>query len=276
MMRLMDAQIGNFVRVLITEMIGEQKKMKSLLTKILAVAALAALATTAHAQVQTFATSAGPVNITPIFHATARIEAGGKVIYIDPCKPTDFAGMPKADLILITHEHGDHVDKDGSSIKTLSKDGTVVIATATVAKFITQASVMANGETKKWGKFTIHAVPAYNLARGPAPGKFYHPKGIGNGYVITYGGKRFYFSGDTEVTPAMKALKHIDVAFICMNLPYTMTPEEAAAGVKAFKPKVVIPYHYRANPPTDLAAFQKALEGTKIDVRLLDWYPKAG
>ncbi len=248
--------------------------MKSLVTKFLAVAAFVALAATAHAQVQTFDTKAGPVKITPIFHATARIEAGGKVIYIDPCKPTNFAGMPQADLILFTHEHGDHVDMDGTSTKALTKDGTVVIATATIAKFVPQAMVMNNGETKKWDKFTIQAVPAYNLVRGPAAGKFFHPMGQGNGYVITYGGKRFYFSGDTEVTPEMKALKNIDVAFLCMNLPYTMTPEEAAAGVKAFKPKVVIPYHYRANPPTDLAAFQKALEGSGIDVRLLEWYPK--
>jgi L-ascorbate metabolism protein UlaG (beta-lactamase superfamily) len=253
-----------------------EKKMKSLLARFLAVAVFVALGTTAHAQVQTFTTSAGPVAITPIYHATARINAGGKVIYIDPCKPTDFSGMPKADLILFTHEHADHVDKDGASITALSKDGTVVIATATIAKFITQATVMANGDTKKWGDFTIEAVPAYNLVRGPAAGKFFHPQGVGNGYVITYGGKRFYFSGDTEVTPEMKALKNIDVAFLCMTLPYTMTPEEAAEGVKAFMPKIVIPYHYRATPPTDLAAFQKALAGTKIDVRLLEWYPKAG
>lgn len=106
-------------------------------------------------------------------------------------------------------------------------------------------------------------------------GKFYHPKGVGNGYVIAYGGKRFYFSGDTEATPEMKALKNIDVALVCMNLPYTMTPEEAADAVKAFHPKVVIPYHYRANPPTDLNAFKTALEGTGIEVRILDWYPKS-
>jgi L-ascorbate metabolism protein UlaG (beta-lactamase superfamily) len=248
--------------------------MKLLLT----LAACAAFAVSAHAQTaspaQTFSTSAGPLKITPIYHATARIEAGGKVIYIDPCKPTNFAGMPQADLILITHEHGDHVDMDGSSIKTLSKDGTVVIATATVGKFIPQASVMANGENKKWDKFTIEAVPAYNLMRGPAAGKFFHPQGQGNGYVISYGGKRIYFSGDTESIPEMRALKNIDAAFICMNLPYTMTPEEAAEAVKAFKPKVVIPYHYRANPPTDVSAFQKALQGTGIEVRLLEWYPK--
>ena len=111
----------------------------------------------------------------------------------------------------------------------------------------------------------------YNNTRGPAPGKLYHDKGRGNGYVLTYGGKRFYFSGDTEGTPEMSALKNIDVAFVCMNLPYTMPPDEAAVAVKSFHPKVVIPYHYRGS---DLAVFEKGLEGTGIEVRLLDWYPK--
>ena len=117
----------------------------------------------------------------------------------------------------------------------------------------------------------IEAIPAYNIKRGPAPGKLFHDKRRGNGYVLTYGGKRFYFSGDTEGVPEMRALKNIDVAFVCMNLPYTMPPEEAADAVKAFHPKIVIPYHYRGS---DLTVFQKALEGTGIEVRLLEWYPK--
>ena len=111
----------------------------------------------------------------------------------------------------------------------------------------------------------------YNLVRGPEAGKLYHDKGRGNGYVLTYGGKRVLFSGDTENIPEMRALKNIDVAFVCMNLPYTMTPEEAADGVLAFHPKVVIPYHYRQS---DVSAFQKKLEGSGIEVRLLEWYPK--
>ena len=176
--------------------------------------------------VQTFDTSAGPVKITPVYHASVLLEGGGKVIYIDPAKPADFTGLPPADLILITHEHGDHVDMDQASIKKVSKTDTQIWTPATVAKFVTNAGVMGNGETKKLGNWTIEAVPAYNLVRGPQAGSFFHPKGNGNGYVLTYGGKRFYFSGDTEATPEMKALKNIDVAFICMNLPYTMTPEK--------------------------------------------------
>jgi L-ascorbate metabolism protein UlaG (beta-lactamase superfamily) len=109
----------------------------------------------------------------------------------------------------------------------------------------------------------------YNLKRGPSEGKFYHDKGRGNGYVITYGGLRIYVAGDTEGTPEMRGLKNIDVAFIPMNLPYTMTPEEAAEAVKAFKPKVVYPYHYRES---DTRAFASALAGSGIDVRLLNWY----
>ena len=111
----------------------------------------------------------------------------------------------------------------------------------------------------------------YNLTRGPAPGKLYHDKGRGNGYVITYGGLRMYVAGDTENIPEMRALKNIDVAFVPMNLPYTMTPEEAAAAVKAFKPKIVYPYHYQG---TDLKAFETALNGSGIEVRLRDWYAR--
>ncbi len=218
---------------------------------------------------QTFATSAGPVLITPLNHASTRIEAGGKVIYLDPVKPVDFSKAPKADLILITDIHGDHMDP--GSVAAVSKTGTEIISSAAVAKTVTAAKALTNGESTSWNGWTIEAIPAYNLTRGPEPGKLFHDKGRGNGYVLTYGGKRFYFSGDTEGVPEMRALKNIDVAFVCMNLPYTMPPEEAADAVKAFHPKIVIPYHYRGS---DLGVFQKRLEGTGIEVRLLEWYPK--
>jgi L-ascorbate metabolism protein UlaG (beta-lactamase superfamily) len=247
--------------------------MKLLLT----LAACAAFTVSAQAQMarpaQTFDTSAGPVKITPIYHAAMMIQAGGKVILVDPAKPANITGLPQADLILITDIHGDHMDQN--LVTTASKTGTEIWAPPAVVKTITTAQPISNGETKKWDKWTIEAIPMYNMERGPAPGKFFHDKGRGNGYVLTYGGKRFYISGDTENIPEMRALKNIDVAFICMNLPYTMTPEEAAEAVKAFKPKIAIPYHYSANPPTDLSAFQKALQGTGIEVRLLEWYPKA-
>jgi len=228
---------------------------------------LAALARGAETQV--FPTSAGPVKITPLYHASTLIEAGGKTIYLDPAKPAKLAGLPKADLILITDIHQDHMDPD--SIKEISKAGTEILAAPAVVGTVTSAKPITNGETKSWQGWTIEAIAAYNLKRGPAPGKLFHDKGRGNGYVLTYGGKRFYFSGDTEGIPEMRALKNIDVAFVCMNLPYTMPPEEAADAAKAFHPKIVIPYHYHGS---DLAVFQKGLEGTGIEVRLLDWYPK--
>jgi L-ascorbate metabolism protein UlaG (beta-lactamase superfamily) len=160
---------------------------------------------------------------------------------------------------------------DPDWIKEVSKADTEILAPAAVVQTVTSAKPIANEETKSWQGWTIEAIPAYNLKRGPEPGKLFHDKGRGNGYVLSYGGKRFYFSGDTEGIPEMRALKNIDVAFVCMNLPYTMPPEEAADAVKAFHPKIVIPYHYRGS---DLAVFKKALDGTGIEVRLLDWYPK--
>jgi len=219
--------------------------------------------------VQTFETSAGPVKITPIYHASLMIEADGHVIYLDPAKPANFDGLPHADLILITDIHGDHMDPN--SIAAVSKPGTQIFAPPAVVATVTTASPISNGESKKWNGWTVDAIPMYNIKHGPAPGQLYHPKGRGNGYVLTYGGKRFYFSGDTEGIPEMRALKNIDVAFICMNLPYTMTPDEAADAVKAFHPKIAIPYHYRGS---DISVFKKDLEGTGIEVRLLDWYPK--
>jgi L-ascorbate metabolism protein UlaG (beta-lactamase superfamily) len=243
-----------------------------IIPSFLIAAACVAFAVPCHAQsnrqVQTFSTSAGPVKITPIYHASVLLQAGGSNIYVDPVQPGNFDGLPSADLILITHAHADHLDP--GTIEKLSQPGTEIFVPAAVAQTLKTAHVIANGQSTTWRKWKIEAVPMYNIKRGPAPGKLYHPKGWGNGYVLTYGGKRFYFSGDTEDIPEMRALKNIDVAFICMNLPYTMTPQEAAEAVKAFDPKVAIPYHYRGS---DIEAFKKALAGTGIDVRLLNWYP---
>src|SRR5579872_437670 len=182
-----------------------------------------------------FPTDAGTVQITPIQHASFMIEAGGKVIYVDPAQGS-YDGRPKADLILITDIHGDHMAP--KIVDSLRKPGTSVIAPEAVAKSVTGAKIIRNGETMQEGDWKLEAVPMYNMKRGPSEGKFYHDKGRGNGYVLTYGGKRIYISGDTEGIAEMRALKNIDVAFICMNLPYTMTPEEAADGVRAFHPKV--------------------------------------
>ena len=217
---------------------------------------------------QIFPTSAGQVKITPLNHASTIIQAGGKTIYLDPAKPAKFFGMPKADLILITDIHGDHMDPD--SIKDIIKPDTEILAPPAVVQTVTTAKPIANGESKSWQNWTIEAIPAYNLKRGPEPGKLFHDKGRGNGYVLTFGDKRFYFSGDTEGVPEMLALKNIDVAFVCMNLPYTMPPEEAADAVIAFHPKIVIPYHYRGS---DISVFRKKVEAAGIQMRVMNYYP---
>ena len=233
---------------------------------------LLTLASAGHSQTgrlafEEFSTSAGPVRFAPIQHASLILEAAGKVVYIDPAQG-NYEGLPQADLILITDIHGDHMAP--AVLAKLRKPGTVVFAPEAVAKTVTDATIVRNGESRAWQKWTIEAVPMYNLKRGPQPGQLYHDKGRGNGYVLTFGGRRFYFSGDTEGIPEMRALRDIDVAFVCMNLPYTMPPEEAAEAVRAFHPKVVYPYHYRGS---DLGVFEKALAGSGIEVRLRNWYP---
>jgi L-ascorbate metabolism protein UlaG (beta-lactamase superfamily) len=237
------------------------------LLPFLLIAALPALAEPR--PVQEISTKKGVVKITPINHASLMIEGGGKVIHIDPYSQGNYDGLPQADIVLITDIHGDHMDP--KALAKVQKDGTAIFAPPAVVKTITAATPIANGETKMVGAWKIEAIPMYNLKRGPSEGKLFHDKGRGNGYVLTYGGKRIYISGDTEGSPEMKALKHIDVAFVCMNLPYTMPPDEAAEAVKAFKPKVVYPYHYKGS---DLKVFETALAGSGVNVKLLDWYYK--
>ena len=140
-------------------------------------------------------------------------------------------------------------------------------------KVAAPTEVMANGQTKTVAGVSIETVPMYNLTRGPAAGQLFHTKGRGNGYILTLGGKRVYIAGDTECVPEIKALKNIDVAFLPMNLPYTMPPSEAADCVKAFKPKIVYQYHFQGQKPEEFTA---ALKGSGIDVRMLNWYPAAG
>jgi L-ascorbate metabolism protein UlaG (beta-lactamase superfamily) len=217
---------------------------------------------------ENFTTKAGPVRLTPIMHAAVLLEAGGRAIYIDPAQG-NFEGLPKADLIIITDIHPDHLVLQ--TIDSLKKASTQIFAPESVAKTVTAAQVMRYGETRRWESWIIEAVAAYNIKHGPSAGQVFHDKGRGNGYVFTYGGKRFYISGDTEGTTEMASLKNIDVALMCMNMPYTMSPEEAAEAVKSFRPKVVMPYHYRGS---DLSVFQKGLVGTGIEARLLEWYPE--
>ncbi len=213
-------------------------------------------------------TSSGDLVITPVRHGSLMLQFAGKVIHIDPWSQGDYSALPRADYVFITDIHGDHMDR--AILDKLKKESTVIVAPAAVAKTITEATVIGNSEKKKLGDIEIEAVPMYNLQRGPQPGALFHTKGRGNGYILTLGGKRLYVSGDTEAIPEMRALKSIDIAFVCMNLPFTMTPEEAAGAVRDFRPKVVYPYHYRGS---DTKAFAAALANEKgIEVRLREWY----
>lgn len=218
--------------------------------------------------VDTIPTAQGGLRITPIRHASLMLEFDGRTIHVDPVGQANYAGLPKADLILITHIHGDHFDP--KLIAELKKANTKVVAPPVVQEKMPDVEVIKNGETRVVEGIRIEGIAAYNLERGPKPGAKYHEKGLGNGYVLTLGGKRLYLAGDTECTPEMKALKNIDIAFLPMNLPYTMPPQEAAECVKVFRPKIVYPYHYRGS---DLKAFEDALKGEKgIEVRLREWY----
>jgi L-ascorbate metabolism protein UlaG (beta-lactamase superfamily) len=209
----------------------------------------------------------GPITITPLNHATLELTWGKLVILVDPTPKARYDGLPKPTHILVTDIHGDHMDP--KTIDAQKAASTVIVTPASVAKSVPGATVINNGETKTIEGLAVEAVPMYNLTRGPAAGQLFHDKGRGNGYVLTLGGKRIYIAGDTECTPEMKALKNIDVAFVPMNLPYTMPPDEAAACVKAFAPKIVYPYHYQGQ---DLQKFQDALKGSNIEVRIRDWY----
>ena len=214
-----------------------------------------------------FLPTEGQVEITPITHGSVVLRWENKTIYVDPWSQGDYQNLPPADLILITDIHGDHMDPE--QIAKVRKSDTVIIAPAEVQKTVTEARILNNGETTEVIGVQIEAIAMYNLQRGPQPGQLYHTKGRGNGYILSFGSERIYLSGDTECIPEMKQLQDIDVALVCMNLPYTMTPQEAAECVNTFRPKVVYPYHYGGS---DLDAFKEAVTAPGIQVKILDWY----
>ncbi len=212
----------------------------------------------------TIKTSAGEVEITFIGHGTLMFRWNGKTIHIDPySRLADYKSLPKADLVLVTHHHGDHLDT--VAIGSIRTNKTSIILTAKCAETV-QGTVMKNGDVLDIIGIKIEAVPAYNLVHSRPDGAPFHPKGEGNGYVLTIGKARIYVAGDTENTPEMKALQNIDVAFLPMNLPYTMTPEMVADAVKAFKPKTLYPYHFGETDPSLLVGLLKGMKG--IDVRI--------
>ena len=230
----------------------------------------------------------GAITITALGHASVQIEQGSKVVIVDPvAMMADLSRAKPADLILVTDIHGDHYDP--AAVAKLRKPGAPVVVPQAVAdmKQIPDPTVMQNNQMRTNEQslvgITVISVPAYNIQRGPSPGQFYHPRGRGQGYVLAFSDKladvrqlkaaQIYIAGDSECVPAMSTwVKDVNVALMPMNLPYTMTPAEAAACVKDFKPKVAIPYHYMGQ---NIQEFADALKGSGIEVRLLNWYSKS-
>lgn len=217
-----------------------------------------------------FPTAKGDLVVSPLEHASVLFGWDGRAVYVDPTSPAIAdEKLPLADVIFVTEDRFDHLD--AVALARLSRPGTMVVGPPAVAEKTRVDVVMQNGDTREVLGVVATAVPMYNVERGPGPGLRYHDKGRGNGYVLDFGGTRVYLSGDTECTPEMKALEKIDVAFVCMNLPYTMPPSEAAECIAAFKPKVVFPYHYRGS---DLAELDRGLAGKEgIEISKRAWYP---
>lgn len=190
-----------------------------------------------------FKTSAGDLELTFLGHGTLMFTFGDTIVHVDPySRVADYADLPEADVVLITHEHGDHLDP--KALDQIRKSDTTVVMTELCAERIDDGVVMHPGEVRTVKGLNVEAVPAYNIAHKRPGGEPFHPKGNGNGYIVTFDDVRVYVAGDTENTPEMKRLANIDIAFLPMNLPYTMTPEMVADAAKAFRPKVLYPYHF--------------------------------
>ena len=222
----------------------------------------------------TFESGMGPVKVHPIHHASLILETPVGVIYVDPVgDAAEYEGKPAADLILVTHEHGDHFNAD--TLAALGASGAPMITNPAVHGKLPEAmqakaSHIANGESSEFNGMKIDAIPAYNTTAGKEK---FHPQGRDNGYVLSMGDFRIYISGDTEDVPEMRALKDIDLAFVCMNLPFTMPAAAAADAVNEFAPKNVYPYHYRGRDggTQDPAEFA-ALVGDAATVKMGSWY----
>jgi L-ascorbate metabolism protein UlaG (beta-lactamase superfamily) len=210
-------------------------------------------------------TSKGDLEITFLGHGSLMMMFGGKTIQVDPYgEVADYSTLPRADLLLVTHDHYDHLDPQ--ALKSVLKPGTAVVGAESCTGKLPGAIILANGQSRTVLGLPIEAVPAYNIEHTRPDGQPFHPKGAGNGYIVTFGETRVYIAGDTENTPEMKALKDIDVAFLPMNLPYTMTPEQVSDAARAFRPKILYPYH---TGDTDTSRLVKLLQGEKdIEVRI--------
>ena len=218
-----------------------------------------------HFQKDIIATSGGDLEVTFIGHGSLMLNYGGKIIHVDPfSKLVDYATLPKADIVLLTHHHRDHLDP--AALEQLRTDDSIVVLTEICAQTVRGGIIMKNEDVQVIAGITVAAVPAYNLVHKRDTGQVFHPKGEGNGYIMTLGDARLYIAGDTENIPEMKRLRDIDYAFLPMNLPYTMTPEMVADAARKFKPKVLYPYHYGETDPARIVAL---LNGTpEVEVRI--------
>lgn len=212
-----------------------------------------------------YETSSGKLTLYFIGHASLMFEINEKYIYFDPVsRYADYSKLHKADIILITHQHSDHLDT--GAINILTKTNTQIIVTKSVYEVINKGIVMNNGDKKVIDGIEIEAVPAYNITKGREE---YHPKGRDNGYVILLGNKKIYIAGDTENIPEMSQLKNIDIAFLPMNQPYTMLPEQVAKAVKEINPKILYPYHFGDTDVSKLLKLLSSNKNTEVRVRSL-------
>jgi len=211
-------------------------------------------------------TSAGDLEITFLGHGSLMLAFNGKNIYVDPfSRVADYSQLPEADVVLITHEHRDHLDLQALAI--VRTERTVVVLTEACARQVEGGIVMQNGDEHIVNGMRVEAVPAYNLVHKRENGQPFHPRGVGNGYVLTLGDKRVYVAGDTENIPEMKKLQGIHCAFLPMNLPYTMTPEMVYDAAQALQPNILYPYHYGNTDTSKLEELLREEKGIEVRIR---------
>jgi L-ascorbate metabolism protein UlaG (beta-lactamase superfamily) len=221
-----------------------------------------------HFETDTFSTSAGELSLTFLGHGSLLLTFIGKQIYLDPFgKVADYSKLPKADLVLITHEHGDHLDQE--ALKHIRKPDTALVLTQACLGQVSGGMVMNNGDTRTVEGIPVEAMPAYNIQNLRPDGQPFHPRGAGNGYILTFGDVRVYIAGDTEDIPEMAGLKDIAIAFLPMNLPYTMTPKMVAEAAKNFRPKVLYPYHFGDTDTKELSTLLEAEPVIEVRIRRL-------
>ena len=214
------------------------------------------------------ATSAGPLDLTFLGHGTLMLIFKDTVLHVDPYgKVADYAALPRADLVLLTHDHADHLDQ--AALALVRTPATDIVLPPVCADRVPGGLILKNGETRTVRGITVTAVPAYNLVHHRDNGEPFHPRGVGNGYLLDFGDTRLYVAGDTENTPEMAALKDVDIAFLPMNLPYTMTPEMVADAARSLRPRILYPYHYGDTDPQRLVELLRDRPDIEVRIRPL-------